>query len=129
MRYVCVILALFTLVGCETTQKIVKDRPWLAGLPGAVGGDLTAAAPKDKAAPGPALLADDEIVVVKDDGSKKLIAQTGRHLLIHIYCCLRDKDRDLFAQQVLSELTKADFRAKGKDPREALDMLIAQPSR
>lgn len=52
-----------------------------------------------------------------------LYARTARHLMAHIWTTLRDDEKDLFTEQVLSESTKREYRSRGKDPGEAFDTL------
>jgi len=58
-----------------------------------------------------------------DDGRVVLTARSGRHLMVHVYTTLRDGERELFADQVLSTMTADEFRRRGRDPAEAFDML------
>lgn len=63
---------------------------------------------------------------VHDDGKVTLIARRPYHLMVHIYYTLINNEPDLFAEQVLSELTREEFEARGRDPREAFEMIQAR---
>lgn len=113
------------MAGCATETRVVREKPWLSGLPGVEGGAAAVGVEgefRSAAFEAP----EDNLVIVNADKSKTLIARNGRHLMIHIYNTLMEYDRELFVSQVLSEKTKAEFRQRGRDPREAFDMLLAQ---
>jgi len=42
----------------------------------------------------------------------------------HIFETLRDENKDLFIDQVLSEATKQEFQSHGKTPDDAYEMLV-----
>jgi len=60
-----------------------------------------------------------------EDGSVTLRAMGPRHLMRHIFETLKNNERDLFTEQVLSSATKDEFVRNGRDPGEAFDMLLA----
>jgi hypothetical protein len=123
-----VLLALLALAlpavlsGCATETRIIRKKPWFAGLPG-VEGDATVIEPTREATY--LELPEDQIRADNDDGTVTLRARNGRHLMIHIYNGIMEGDRDLFTQQILSNRTKQEFLSRGKDPGEAFDMLVA----
>ena len=120
------LILLVLLSGC-VEKKVVYRRPLLSGLPGAVsGGDAIASRPKGYQ--DPSQIDSGKITIHNEDGSTTLIARSARHLMAHIYQTLKDDDRDLFTEQVLSELTKAEFRSRDKDPATAFDELKARQS-
>jgi len=121
----CVSLAaIFCLLasGCAPETRVVRYKPWFAGLPGAEG-NAKAIEPNRQATY--LDMPEDQIVQEEPDGSVKLHARNGRHLMIHIYNALAEEQRDIFTQQILSSRTKQEFLARGKDPAEAFDMLVA----
>lgn len=65
----------------------------------------------------------DSLVRTEPDGKKTLIAKTGRQLMVHIYKTLDDNKPELFVDQVLSDVTKQEFYARGYDPVEAFKEL------
>lgn len=119
---VCCLLfgSLLLAVSCE--ERIIYDRPMLAGLPGAqtnrevTGPRVEGAIPAD-------VLNETDLVVKNPDGTKTLIARTGRHLMVHIYNTLREDEPDLFVDQVLSERTRAEYYQRGLQPVEAYKTL------
>lgn len=107
------------LGGC-VEERVVSNRPFLSGVPGAVTGrpvtPIAGAMPADAAT-------GDELVKETPDGERVLIAKTGRQLMIHIYNTLDDNDAALFVDQVLSERTKQEFYQRGFEPAEAFKEL------
>jgi len=117
--------ASWLLAGCATETRVVRQKPWFAGLPDAQGD--TAVIGMDGAFRSAAFeAAEDSLVTVNPDKTKTLTAKNGRHLMIHIYNTMMEYDRELFTNEVLSEKTKVEFRERGRDPREAFDMLLKQ---
>src|SRR5262249_7577238 len=57
------------------------------------------------------------------DGSKTLIAKTGRQLMIHIHNALQEDDADTFVDQILSEQTREEYFRRGLDPSAAFKEL------
>jgi hypothetical protein len=103
-------------VGC-VEERIVNYRPMLGGLPGAESGTPVTGVPGRTM--DPAAVPDDKLVIENKDGSKTLIARTGRHLMVHIHNTLAAGDEQLFLDQVLSKRTKEEYYDRGMDPREA----------
>lgn len=64
-----------------------------------------------------------ETVVEHEDGSVTLIATRPAHVMGHIRRTLVRDEKDLFVEQVLSEATKEEYRARGLDPADAFDAL------
>ncbi len=65
---------------------------------------------------------------VHEDGRVTLIARRPYHLMVHVYYTLINNEPELFAAQVLSELTREEFAARGRDPREAFEMIQSRQS-
>src|SRR5262245_26837749 len=115
-----------SLSACEQQVRVVKYDPFLGGLPGSQSntpvvrnwGDY-----KD-----PTAVSEDQLVIEKEPGKIELVAKTGRHLMIHIHNCLQKGDKQLFLDQVLSAMTKDEFRQRGLDPGEAFDFLVSARS-
>lgn len=117
-------VALMPLAGCTPETRIVRYNPPLAGLPGAQTGSTVV---RDLCEyQDPTAVAEDELERELPDGSKVLTAKTGRHLMIHIHNTLDRGERDLFTEQVLSKVTKAEYQARGMDPGQAFDTLLAR---
>jgi len=111
------------LAGCQTETRVVDRRGgMLATLPGATGGG---ASPRGSAR------ADEPNVGLPggaprtelSDGTVLLSARTGRQLMGHIVTTLRNNERELFVEQVLSARTKQEFYDRGLDPELAFDEL------
>ena len=70
----------------------------------------------------------DSIVIENKDGSITLIATRPGHVMVHIQRTLARDEKELFTEQVLSEVTKAEYRSRGLDPADAFDTLKAHES-
>ncbi len=124
-----VILIALALAGCTET-RIIHNRPMLSGLPGSnTGMEITA--PRN--APPPPLAGIDataegasglpRLVTEDRDGNRTLIIRSGNDLIHHITWTLEAGERDLFASQILSRITQAEYRERELDPRGAFDEL------
>jgi len=120
----CALLCL-ALAGCATETRVVKEKPWFSGLPD-VKGDVRAIGVEGEFRSAAFEAPEDQLVVENPDKSRSLLAKNGRHLMIHIYNTVMEYDRELFTDQVLSEMTKKEFRDRGRDPREAFDLILKQ---
>lgn len=119
MRLV-LLIAVAALAGCETYERDVSGRPFFSGLDGAElpeVGDTSLAGGADLDAK-PLELREEA-----DDGTVTLRALTGRHLMRHVFETLRDEEREVFVEQVLSEATKAEFATHGQSADDAYEML------
>lgn len=101
----------------------------LGGLPGSSSSEVVTA-PKVTPLPPEVAGRIDEVdedarplVLEDDDGNRTLLIRSGRDLMYHITWTLEEGERELFADEVLSSVTREEFLARGKDPREAFDML------
>lgn len=119
------------VAGCAPEETVVSYKPFLAGLDGSsqgvsvrhgqahvedgevVGGSAGAAREAMR----------QPIVVENDDGSVTLISKSGMHLMRHIQRTLFNEERDLFTEQVLSNMTRQEYVQRGLDPGEAFDQL------
>lgn len=118
----CAVSAMVLMASCET--RVTKYNPFLGGLPGAVSGREVVrdfGGYRD-----PTAVPENQIVEKTPDGKEKLVAKTGRHLILHIYNCIEDDRKDLFVDQVLCGETKAECLARGVDPGTLYDQLCAQ---
>lgn len=122
------------LAGCATETRVIRYRPILSGLPGAEGGigpdgrsaAESAASAAEVGGMPLSVLSTSQIRYTDDDGRVRLVATTGRDLMIHVYETLRDGERDLFLEQVLSDATKVEYGRRGIDPSRAFDDLLAR---
>ena len=58
------------------------------------------------------------------DGNVTLYAKSIKHLMNHIIYALENDERDLFTQQILSQITIDEFTARDLDPGIAFDQLV-----
>ena len=112
---------LAAVVGCAPFEEERPVNPFFAGMEGVSG----PGAVKDRKAriSDPRYLPPEAQREVDEEGTITLRAKGPRHLMRHIYETLRNNERELFTEQVLSEATKREFTQHGKDPSEAFDML------
>lgn len=107
------------MLGCQTEEKVVRYRPFLASIPGAQFGTEPVGDPFDGKYQDPLAYEGDSLVLELPDGEIALVSKTGRHLMAHIINTIDANDKDLFLEQVLSDLTKQEFIERGIDPGEA----------
>lgn len=67
---------------------------------------------------------DEGIRVENEDGSVVLYAKSIRQLMSHITTTIQKNERDIFVEQVLSQVTKDEFYERGLDPGIAFDELV-----
>jgi hypothetical protein len=116
------LLLIAHLAACESETKIVYNRPFLGGLPGAESQSAISRYPKGYKDP---TYIPDEQLVVKDAEGKpaELRARTARHLMMHIYNTLMNTQEKLFVDQVLSEKTRSEYYQRGIQPNEAFKLV------
>jgi hypothetical protein len=108
--------------GCSQEEKLVRYKPFFSGLEGvqtqtpAVGGQKSAVEYEEGGA-------GHGLIIEHDDGSRTLIIRSGLHLMAHIQKLLAEDEPDLFVEQVLSEITRQEYIARGLDPKEAFATL------
>lgn len=122
-RTIACIGAAIILAGCATEERVVRYRPILASVPGAQSSMQPVGPRFEGEFTDPTQVPSDELVLELPDGTKKLKARTGRHLMAHIINTIDAGDDALFVEQVLSERTKAEFYKRGLDPTEAFRQL------
>jgi hypothetical protein len=111
--------------GCQ--ERVVNYKPFLSGLEG-----VQTQTPATTSTPAnPALeraAAGDEFTLIRqnDDGTVTLLSKSGRHLMAHILRTLAEDEKGQFTEQVLSEITRAEYHERGRDPGEAFDLLKTQ---
>ncbi|MEO1585470.1 MAG: hypothetical protein AAFR96_12985 [Planctomycetota bacterium] len=106
--------------GCEGYERDVRGRPFFSGLDGAVLPDVGDGSVKGFEDPGARAI---ELRTESDDGTVTLRALTGRHLMRHVFETLRNGERELFVEQVLSRATIAEFEANGQTADDAYELL------
>lgn len=107
------------LLGCQTEERVVRYRPMLSSVPGAVSGTAPTGRSVDGRTVDPTAVTEESLVLELPDGSIRLISRTGLHLMTHIINTIDANDSELFVDQVLSEVTKQEFYQRGLDPVEA----------
>lgn len=126
-RWVAARIALALCVGaglsaCEMETRVVRYKAPLAGLPGAEHASNVVARSADVHSVLDASTG--EIRYTDDDGRIKLVARSGNDLMVHIYETLRDGEKDLFTEQLLSTRTRGEYVSRGLDPNQAFDDLL-----
>ncbi|MBL4810054.1 MAG: hypothetical protein JKY43_08390 [Phycisphaerales bacterium] len=59
-----------------------------------------------------------------EDGNIILYAKSFKHLINHIIYALENNERELFVEQILSQITIDEFTERGLDPHIAFDELV-----
>lgn len=110
------------VVGCVETT-VTGESPMLGGLPGVVTG-MESSGPKGAELP-ESVAAVDRVRIESEDPDEPptLLSKSVMDLLRHIAITMDNGERDLFTDQVLSEMTKQEYYERGLDPREAFDTL------
>jgi hypothetical protein len=114
------ILLLGLLGGCQPEERLVRYKPFMAGLD-KVQTQTPAVIPQGPVSA--AEVSDDKLIVENPDGTVRLISRSGLQMMAHIRRLLAADDADLFTQQVLSRLTRDEYTARGLDPREGFKTL------
>lgn len=114
----CLLIAAISLIACET--RVVRYHPMLGGLPNSQSG-MTVTGPRGEYTDPTRV--EGPLTIENPDGSKKLIARSCRHLMLHIFNTLDTGDEALFLDQVLSTMTKDEYYARGMHPSEAFRTL------
>ncbi|MEM9083136.1 MAG: hypothetical protein AAGB34_06020 [Planctomycetota bacterium] len=122
---ILLILAFFTLSACveerivevrgwrSTKSKTVANTSWQSSLAQFV--DLESLGEPQENNP---------LRRVTEAGEVTLVSQSPRHLISHLYTTLTKEEHELLYDQVISDRTKREFREAGKDPREALEVVV-----
>jgi hypothetical protein len=108
---------------CAPEERIVRYKPFLAGLENV---QTQAPAVSDRANGGATETQDpSKFSIVKEnpDGTKTLISRSGLHLATHIQRTLAENDEKNFTAQLLSRITRDEFRERGLDPSQAFRAL------
>lgn len=118
------------LEGCESEEKVVRYKPFLAGLTPALQEGMTL---KQGTEPvlndsrvrpvDPGEVPDNKIVIVNEDKSERYISRSPVHVMRHVERCLdEEKDKPLL-DQIVASSTKEHYRAQGKDPMVFIESL------
>lgn len=110
--------------GCQMETRVVRYRAPLAGLPGAEhAADIK---PMSAGVRSSLDRTPTQIRFTDESGQVRLVARSGNDLIVHIYETLRDGEKDLFTDQILSTRTRGEYIARGKSPGDAFDDLRAR---
>lgn len=124
------------LAGCAEERRVIAVRGGLHGLPGAEGGVqvqqplVASKAEKQRASmQNPRGYADagdqnDLLRVEKPGGHVTLVSRNARELAFHLRQTLARDEPDLLFEQVISDRTKDQYEAAGRDPYEAVEFLM-----
>lgn len=118
------VLAALLLGACQAEEKVVRYNPFLANVPGAET-QTRPVGQRFKNYQDPTRVEGDRTIIENPDGSIRLVAKSVRHLMTNIQLCLEYEDDEILFEQVISEQTKQEFQARGKDPHEAVEFLKA----
>lgn len=111
------LLAATLLGSCAEDRKVVQYHPFLANLPdaktglGPVGDRFGGVNDPNRLTPEDA----EKMVVTNPDGSKTLLSKSIRQLMSQVVNCLYEDELELLHDQLMSESTKEEYRARGKD--------------
>ncbi len=112
-------LLLTTLGACARQERVVSYRPMMSDLPGAtIGADVVG---DDDSKRRTAADATPDYFVEEEDGTLTAQIPTGAYLVYHVRKAIENDDHDVFTTQLLSEMTKAEFKQRELDPRLAFE--------
>lgn len=121
---VMVMMLSVSLSGCAREERMVNYKPFFTGLSGA---QLNTPATGDSTPKSSGAIAREEDlfqpVLEHPDGRRTLQSKTGMQLMYHIQWTLQGDERELFVEQVLSEITRREYTDRNVDINEAFDRL------
>lgn len=116
------IVLISQLSGCEPYRKEISRKSLLSKLDQQQRGVSPPPTPSVLneifVVPGGKIRTEDE------DGNVILYAKSIKHLMNHIIYALENDERELFTEQILSQITKDEFIERGMDPGIAFDELV-----
>lgn len=121
--FVCFCLALMMAIpACQPYEREISRRGILTDFSDATQGNSGAQARPAYVDPVFAL-PEGKIRVEDEDGNVTLYAKSVKHLMNHIIQTLENGERDLFTEQILSQITVDEFKERNLDPGLAFDEL------
>lgn len=114
-------LTCLLLTGCEPYERDVGGRAFFSGLEGAEVPDFASGRPDGYL--DPRGLAEANVREELEDGTVVLRARSALHLMKHVFETLRNDERDVFLEQVLSNATRQEFASHGTELQEGYDFL------
>lgn len=139
-RAIPIILCLLLSVGCASREEVVSVRGGLYGLSGSQSqregisiarssGGFAQLLGEEEDAEGYDALSEAGYLRLEDaKGNITLISRSPTHLIHHLRETLVAEETELLLEQVLSERTKQNYRARGRDPMEAVEFLARNRS-
>ena len=115
------IAVLLVIAGCTRYERIISQSSLLSGLDGSE----SSIPQKQTARELPDFLRTPEegIRIEDEEGTITLYAKSIRQLMVHLTTTIQNGERELFLEQVLSNITKEEFYERGLDPGMAFDEL------
>ena len=118
-------MAAVLLAGCgPAEERVISLRGPLAGLPGATAGGGSVQLQQSVGGVDASAVPEGGLRLEHEDGTVELRSRSARHLMGHIFRTIRDGERELFVEQVLSVRTKQEFADRGIEPALAYDELV-----
>ncbi len=107
-------------VSCQ--ERIVNYKPFFSGIEGAQTQTPGVSDGSGRSALRKAGKDDDVSLVHQNkDGTVSLISKSGRQLMMHIQRTIAEDEAGQFTNQVLSEITRAEYHERGLDPVQAFE--------
>lgn len=120
-RHLALLLIAAGAAGCR--ERVVKYDPFLAGLPGA---ESQTPVERNLGHADPRRMNGGKIRTENLDGTVTLVSKSGLHVMVHTFNTLVDDEKELFLDQVLSERTKQEYIAAGRDAGEIFEQLVRE---
>lgn len=117
-----VVMGAALLAGCQSEQRIVRYNPFLANVPGAQT-QMEAVGERFENFQDPGKVEGDKTLIENPDGTVTLIAKNVQHLMRNMQLCIEHQDDAVMLEQVISNQTKQQFQAEGRDPQEAVEYI------
>lgn len=123
LRQGLILSLLLALCSCAREEKVLYYKPFFSGIQDAKTQTAPVLGPQQGKPEQVEDVSQLSLVKKNPDGSKTLISKSGLHLMAHIRQTLADNDEKTFTSQVLSEITRDEFREHGRDPSDAFKAL------
>ena len=119
---ILVVIALGSMGGCKPYQKEVRRTGLLTKLVEQQQGTRKSMNPENVH---PVFgIPEGKIRHEHEDGTVTLYAKSIKHLMNHIIYALENNEREVFVDQILSQITIQEFEERGLDPGIAFDELV-----
>lgn len=121
MAAVLCVIGLFSIGGCQRYERVVAQSSVLSGLDGSE--SQLPQIQQRRTLPDFLRTPNAGIRIENEDGSITLYAKSVRQMMAHITTTIQNGEKELFVEQVLSQVTKDEFYQRGLDPGLAFDEL------